>query len=115
MSMMNKTCTVLSRTAGTATDVYGNPTYGTTSVSVPCEIQAAGGRAGAGARREPGEEGELSITDWIAFFPSGTVIDTSDQVSEASLGTFEVIGDPWDANSGSAAVNHVEANLRKTS
>lgn len=105
--MLGQTCSIISRTAGTATDAYGNviSTAGTTSVA--CEIQQL-------RRSEPGEQGEFSVTEWMGFFPSGTTLDTGDAVSEASLGTFEVVGRPWDANTGSAAVNHVEATLKVT-
>jgi hypothetical protein len=102
------TCSVVSRnTAGTAVDVYGNVTPANSgTVSVACDIQQI-------RRAEPGDEGELSVTEWMAFFPTGTVVDTSDQITEATLGTFEVVGDPWDANTGSAAVDHVAATLKK--
>lgn len=106
MTFLGQACVIASRTAGTATDAYGNPLAGTTLGTVSCEIQQI-------RRSEPGEEGEFSVTEWMGFFPTGTVLDTSDLVTETSLGTFEVIGDPWDANLGSSAVNHVEATLKK--
>lgn len=106
MSFMEQTCTIVSRTAGTATDVYGNQTSGTATSTVACEIQQI-------RRSEPGEQGEFSVTEWMGFFPSGTTITTAATVSEASLGTFEVVGRPWDANLGSDAVNHVEATLKE--
>lgn len=105
MSLLNKTCSIISRTAGTA-DIYGNVTQGIAgTVSVACDIQQI-------RRTEPSEEGEFSVTEWAAFFPSGTALDTGDLVTESSLGTFEVIGRPWDADQGSVAVNHVEATLK---
>lgn len=103
--LLTRSGTILSRTAGTATDVYGNATSGTTSVPVSCEIQQL-------RRSEPGEAGEFSVTEWVGFFPTGTVIDTGDAlVVDGS--TYEVVGDPWDADSGTAAVHHVEASLKK--
>lgn len=105
-SLLNRSGTILSRTAGTATDAYGNAVSTVGTVAVDCEIQQK-------SREEPGEEGEFSVTEWIGFFPSGTSLDTGDQVVVASLGTFEVVGDPWDANSGSSAVHHLEATLKK--
>lgn len=107
-SLMGRTCTIVNRTSGTAQDIYGNvvPTSAGT-ITVACEIQQE-------RRAEPGDEGELSVTEWVAFFPSGTAIDTGDTVSEATLGAFEVVGRPWDANSGSPAVHHVEATLKVT-
>lgn len=106
-SLLSRSGTILSRTAGTATDIYGDPTQGTTSVAVQCEIQQL-------RREEPGEAGEFSVTEWVGFFPSGTSLDTGDAVVVASIGTFEVVGEPWDANSGSSAVHHVEATLKRT-
>lgn len=106
MTFLGQTCVIASRTAGTTLDAYGNSLAGTTLGTVSCEIQQV-------RRSEPGEQGEFSVTEWTGFFPSGTVVDTSDLVTESSLGTFEVIGDPWDANLGSAAVNHVETSLKK--
>lgn len=99
--------TILRRTAGTAIDIYGEPTRGTTSVAVLCEIQQR-------RTEEPGEAGEFSIANWDGFFPSGTAIDTGDAVVAPTKGTFEVIGEPWDAEEGSAAVNHVEVALKRT-
>lgn len=104
-SLLTRSGTILSRTAGTATDAYGNVIQGTTSVAVMCEIQQQ-------RREEPGEEGEFSVTEWVGFFPTGTAIDTGDQVS-AMGSIFEVVGDPWDATTGSTAVHHVEATLKK--
>lgn len=102
--MMNRTCSIISRTAGT--DAYGNDVQGAAgTTTVACEIQQI-------RRAEPGEQGEFSVTEWMGFFPTGTSFDTGDQISEPSLGTFEVVGRPWDADSGSAVVNHVEATLR---
>ena len=100
------TCTIVSRTAGTATDDYGNVTAGTATSTVACDIQQV-------RRTEPGEQGEMSVTEWMGFFPSGTVLDTSDAVTEATLGTFEVVGRPWDANTDSDAINHVEVTLKE--
>lgn len=108
ISLMGRAGTILSRTAGTATDVYGNATQGTTSVAISCEIQQI-------RRAEPGDQGEFSVTEWVGFFPSGTSLDTGDQVVVASMGgTFEVVGEPWDATTGSAAVRHMEATLKRT-
>lgn len=107
MSLLNRAGSIIHRTAGTAVDIYGEPTQGTTSTAVLCEIQQQ-------QRSEPGEGGEFSDTGWIGFFPTGTTLDTGDAVTVASMGTFEVVGEPWDANTGSAAVHHMEASLRKT-
>lgn len=105
--MFGQTCTILSRTAGTVTDSYGNVIQGNAgTATVACEIQQL-------RRSEPGEEGEFSVSEWMGFFPTGTALDTGDTVSEATLGTFEVVGKPWDANTGSAAVNHLEATLKQ--
>lgn len=105
-SLLNRSGTILSRTAGTAMDVYGNIAQTSGTTAVDCEIQQI-------RRSEPGEAGEFSVTEWVGFFPTGTALDTGDQVVVASMGTFEVVGDPWDANSGSSAVHHLEATLKK--
>lgn len=107
-SLLNRSGTILSRTAGTAIDAYGNATQGTTPTAVDCEIQQT-------RRSEPGEEGEFSVTEWVGFFPIGTTLDTGDQVVCTSAGgTFEVVGAPWNADSGSSAVHHLEATLKRT-
>ena len=64
-------------------------------------------------RDEPDPAGELSITTWDIFFPAGTEVDTGDAVIVGSY-VYELLGDPWDANQGSAAVNHVAATVRRT-
>jgi hypothetical protein len=104
-SLLNQAGTILTRTAGTAVDAYGNAvaTEGTTSVM--CNIQQV-------SRSEPGTEGEMSVTEWKGFFPTGTSLDTSDVVVVGDA-TYEVIGDPWDATMGSAAVHHLECTLKK--
>jgi hypothetical protein len=106
-SLLSRSGTILSRTAGTALDTYGEPLQGTTSTAVACEVQQV-------QSDEPGDQGEFSVTGWKGYFPTGTTLDTGDAVSVSGMGTFEVVGEPWDANSGSSAVHHMEVSLRRT-
>jgi hypothetical protein len=107
-ALLSRSGTILSHTAGTTLDTYGEALQGTTSTAVSCEIQQE-------RREEPGEAGEFSVTEWVGFFPIGTTLDTGDQVVCSSAGgTFEVVGEPWNADSGSSAVHHVEATLKRT-
>lgn len=105
-SLLSRSGTILSRTAGTALDTYGEPLQGTSSIAVSCEIQQI-------QSTEPGESGEFAVTGWLGFFPTGTTLDTGDAVACEGK-TYEVVGEPWDANSGSSAVHHVEVRLKRT-
>ena len=63
-------------------------------------------------RDEPGDQGEVSRTDWILFLPAGTTLDGSDEILVDEQ-TFEVVGDPehvFDEFTGRE--HHVEASLR---
>lgn len=71
-----------------------------------CEIQQR-------SRTEPGDDGELSDTEWVAFFFPDAEVSGND-VLIVDGQRFELVGEPWLANSGSAAMHHVEATLRRT-
>lgn len=108
MSLLDQTCSIQRRTAGTATDIYGEATKGTTTVTgIPCDVQQI-------RREEPGQAGEFSVSEWWGFFPAGTGLDTGDAVVHPTKGTFEVTGEPYDADQGSSAVSHMEATLKRT-
>lgn len=96
-------CQIISRstTGGTIDDGYGNltPTLGT--IDSFCDLQQT-------SRTEPPLSGETSITTWNIYLPVDTVIDTGDAVVVNNK-VYELIGDPWNADSGSNMVNHVEA------
>lgn len=93
--------------ASTDRDAHGREIPATGHTETFCDVQQR-------SRREPGDEGELSDTIWDGFFPPGTVLNTGDAVIVNALGRFELIGDPWSANTGSLGVAHVEATLRRT-
>lgn len=104
--LINRPCTINSRTASVEIDESGDETYTSTTVETVCEIQQR-------RRDEPDAQGEFSDTDWLGIFPAGTALDTSDTVSVDDA-TFEVVGDPWPArNPRTRTVSHVEASLRK--
>jgi hypothetical protein len=96
-------CQILRRTAGTIDDGYGNllPTTGT--VDTFCDLQQVG-------RDEPITQGENSITTWSLYMPVDTALDTTDAVVVGGK-TYELTGDPWVADTGSNAVNHIEATV----
>lgn len=77
------------------------------TVETHCELQQRG-------RSEPGSAGELSIGDWVAFFPAGTELTTGDTVTVDGQ-DYEVAGDPWHArNPRTQTASHVEASLKRT-
>jgi N-methylhydantoinase B/oxoprolinase/acetone carboxylase alpha subunit len=107
MSLISTPCTILRRSAGAEVDDYGDPIVTETEFETVCEIQQL-------SRDEPAAEGELGVSTWVVFFPVDTEVDTSDAVIVDGQGTFELVGDPWNATQGSASVNHVAATARKT-
>lgn len=98
-------CEVLTRMAGTIDDGFGNliPVQGT--VDSFCDLQQS-------RREEPGLGGEASRTTWDLFMPvgMGTILDTADAV-RVNGQVYEMVGDPWMADTGSTRVNHVEATV----
>lgn len=101
MRLFPYSCEVISYTEGTITDDYGNPQVTRGTIDTVCDYQQV-------RTTEPALAGESSITTWDFFFPTGTVIDTASRVVVDGA-TYELVGDPWDANQGSNAVNHIEA------
>lgn len=99
-------CTIIRRSDVGDVDEDNNEIPGETPVETLCNLQQV-------RRDEPASEGELSVTAWNCYFPAGTELTTADAV-EIEGHLYELAGDPWDANQGSAAVNHVEATLVRT-
>lgn len=105
--LLSRPCTIVRRLASADKDAHGNEVPDEQYVETVCEVQQR-------SRREPGDEGELSDTYWEGYFPTGTAIGTGDAVIVNAIGEFEVVGEPWQANTGSVGVAHVEATLRRT-
>ncbi len=101
-------CDIITRTAGTIDDGYGNLREVEGTVTTVCDLQQV-------AREEPGLAGELSKTTWNLFLPvtAGTILDTADAVVVKG-DEYEMVGDPWLADTGSTRVNHVEATVVRT-
>lgn len=105
--LLNRPCTIVRRLASGTKDAHGREIPAEEDVATVCEIQQR-------SRRETGDEGEVSDTFWSAYFPAGTVLNTGDAVIVDGLGQFELVGDPWHADTGSFGVAHVEATVRRT-
>lgn len=103
---LNRSCLITHRSRTGPADELGDVTDEETTTETVCELQQK-------SRDEPDAAGELSVTEWLLILPINTAIDTSDKVEVDDAGEFEVIGDPWQADTGSAAVHHVEATLRR--
>lgn len=104
--LLTRRLTIVNRSDTGAIDEYGGDIPTETLVDVLGEIQQT-------RRTEPAGEGELSDAEWTLFLPTGTTINTGDSVIYAGH-VYEVVGQPWDATTGSAAMHHVEATLRRT-
>ena len=105
--LMTRAVTIVREYESGEADDYGNMVPARTLVQTVGELQQRG-------RDEPGDQGEMSRTDWLLFLPAETVIDTADRVIVDGAG-FEVVGDPWHVrNPRLAALSHVEATLRRT-
>lgn len=106
-TLMSRDCLIIRRSETGSTDRYGNPDKTETLISTTCEIQQL-------TRDEPDAAGEVSKTQWRAFFPVDTVLLTDDAV-EVDGDEYELDGDPWTADTGNVAVHHVEATLLRVS
>jgi hypothetical protein len=105
-TLLDKPCLIVSRSDSGSFDAHGNEIPTETTVDTVCELQQQ-------QRLEPATEGELSDTRWVLFLPDGTDIDTSDAVVVDGK-VYELVGDPWDARSGSPDMWHIEASVRRT-
>lgn len=105
-NLLNTPCQIVRRLPSAETDEYGNEIPGEELVSTTCSLQQR-------SRDEPGGAGELSITLWNLYLPTGTALSTGDAAVVGGH-VYEVVGEPWDAREGSPAVWHVEATVRRT-
>lgn len=108
--LLNQPCTIVRRSASSATDEYGNEIPDETEISTVCELQQERHLSDA----EPANQGELSDTKWLLVLTTGTVIRTGDVVI-VNGERYEMFGDPWHArNPRTGAESHVEATVRRT-
>lgn len=106
-ALLSRPCTIISREAVGDIDDYGNEVPEESSVDTVCELQQI-------QRDEPAGEGEFSDTRWVAIFPAGTELKTSDAVLIDGK-TYELEGDPWAVrNPRLGTESHVEATLCRT-
>lgn len=106
-SLINRTCTIVSRSAGGDVDEYGGEVLTETSTTTVCELQQ---------RRADERElqGESSDDRWIAFLNPDEEIETAD-ILIVDGQKFEVVGDPWVARNPRTRENsHIEVQLRRT-
>lgn len=107
-TLINRPCTIIRRTASSSRDDYGNKIRTEQAIPTVCEVQQL-------RRDEPADQGELSVTQWNAYFPAGTALDTSDVVVVDGLGEFEVVGAPEQKrNPRTRLEGQVEATLVRT-
>jgi len=104
-TLLNTPCTIVRRSEDGTVDSYGNEIPDETLATSTCSLQQT-------RRDEPSSAGEVSVTTWTLFLPTGTPLDTNDGVLIGDA-EYEVIGQPWDATEGSPAIHHVEATVRK--
>lgn len=106
-ALLNRSLTIVRRSASGDTDDFGNDIPTETLVQAVGELQQR-------QRAEPGAEGELSDTQWALFLPAGTDITTGDAiVCDGEI--YELIGDPWQArNPRTQQQSHIECTLRRT-
>lgn len=103
--LLNQPCTLVQRFEAGDTDEYGNEVPLEELVDSVCAIEQR-------SRAEPGGQGEVSATEWLALFPAGTVLGTDDAVVVDGLGTFELVGEPEAPTlAHSHRESHVEATL----
>lgn len=106
MSLMHTPCVIVRRGDSETYDEDNNMIPSETEVETVCDLQQI-------RRSEPDSQGEMSETFWNCFLPVGTELTTRDSI-EIEGHAYEVVGDPWDANQGSAGVNHLAVTLART-
>lgn len=103
-TLMGRPCIIVRRQLSGEEDRYGNLIPSEATDASTCEIQQQ--------ERSEAAEGSIGETLWRAFFPIDTNLQAEDAVIVDGL-EYEVVGDPWNADSGSTAVHHMEADLRR--
>lgn len=97
----------MTRSSTGATDDRGDAVPDTDEVATVCELQQE-------RRQEKDQQGELSDTQWVAYFLPGEDLSTADALIVDGQ-EFELVGDPWQARSPrTQEVSHVEVTLRRT-
>lgn len=88
-------------------DEFGNPVVNDDATEdVPCEIQLI-------RTDEPPEEGEYARSTWYMWFPTGTQLDTSDEV-ELDGYIYALVGDVDEALSINQRWGFVEAVVARS-
>lgn len=105
-SLMNLSCTVLSRTTSANTDAYGDEIRTETAVVTVCELQqVTSGEA----------PNEVATTTYRLFLPADTVIDQDDSVVIDGH-HYEVTGQPnLHRNPRTGSDSHIEVEIRRSS
>lgn len=107
VTLLNRPCLLVQRSASGDLDRFGNPKRDETTVATVCELQQQ-------RRTEAGDAGELSDTTWALFLPAGTDVTTADTVIVDGQ-EYELVGEPWDArNPRTQVMSHIEATCRRT-
>lgn len=102
-NLINRPCTILHRTETGREDAHGNEEIDETSVVTVCELQQK--------RRAEPTQGEISVTEWDAFFPAGTEANTGDGLLVDGE-EYVFVGDPWDVRHPlTQALHHVQATV----
>lgn len=106
-TLINRPCQIIHRDASSTIDDYGDEIPMISIVETVCEIQQR-------QRTEPSDQGETSITEWVAFFLPRDSVHTGDAVVVEDE-TYEVIGEPWRARHPLARTeHHIEATVKRT-
>ena len=93
-ALMGRPCQIIRRSPSGSYDRYGNEIAGEEVIETTCELQQAA--------REEEAGGSIAEAFWRGFFPVDTDLQAEDAI-EIDGFAYEVIGDPWRADSGSTA------------
>lgn len=107
-ALIDRPCTIVRRSETGTLDELGNEIPTEALVVSEWELQQR-------RRDEPEGEGELSATEWIAFFQSSAELSTGDAVIDHDTGRqFELVGEPWPVrNPRTGEASHVEVSVRR--
>lgn len=104
--LINRDCKLIRRSDTGEEDELGNTIPTETVVETVCELQQR-------RRDEPDMGGEVSQTDWVAFFLPTEDVDTNDLLVVDGL-AYELVGDPWTVRDPLAGTDsHIEASVER--
>lgn len=104
--LLTRTATVTRRAQTGTADVYGDPTWSTSTATLPCWLHQT-------YRDDDTALTQQQTQTWTAYFPADADLEGVDAVTVDGE-AFELVGPPWLARNPRTGVSsHVEATLKR--